>query len=177
MIRDLPGPPSHPSLDANSTNQQEFCCTQLGQSPKPLTFQTTVALSCFCSRSRNLLPVFWADFWASPAEDFANATFPLMLNGEIAVTSLLPGDLCDLSPIKSYWHFFPSPASDSERLPAAGGLRAVSGDRRHEFRSVLVLAVCNMGKSPNFCCPSFLIRKIKVIRGQTSESCEWMKTS
>lgn len=119
-----------PAIHPWMPNQQEFCCTQLGRFPKPLTFQTTVALSCFCSRSRNLLPVFWADFWASPAEDFANATFPLMLNGEIAVTSLLPGDLCDLSPIKSYWHFHPSPAIqrgcqqlvDSEQSLETGGM-------------------------------------------------------
>ena len=55
--------------------------------------------------------------------------------------------------------------SDLLGLPAAGSFRAASVDRRCEFRLTLVLAVCNKGKSPSFCCPSFLICKKKGNKG------------
>ena len=55
--------------------------------PKPLTFQTSGALSCLCSRSRTLLPVFWAD---CPQKMYLQMPMLLLISkGETAVTSLL----------------------------------------------------------------------------------------
>lgn len=139
---------------------------------KSLTFETSGALSHLCSRSRTLLPGFWADCPLRMCLQMP--MFLLVSNGETAVTSLLEETFATCCQKN---HVSPSQVSDLLGLPAAGSFRAASVDRRCEFRLTLVLAVCNKGKSPSFCCPSFLICKIKGIRAWSSESCVWMKMS
>lgn len=55
--------------------------------PKPLTFETSGAVSPLCSRSRTLFPVFWADCLLRMCLQMP--MFLLISNEETAVTSLL----------------------------------------------------------------------------------------